>query len=222
MMSVRVSFWGRLSLVSLALGGCLLADVGIDPALDEEQPTDMTAGGLQGGSGGAGGGGGSANSGTAGGSGASALPAAGSGGGGSGGSASVPPAEGGAPGAGDAGSGNLPPNGGAAGAPGSGDPIPGASESCPDTTDKEEACGAYCSLFTTVCENVELGGMRAYDYEGSADCFNRCFADPTWEVGTVADGNTVMCRCGHSFLALTQGTNPHCFHARREPTGRCL
>lgn len=207
--------------MALALGGCLLADVGIDPELDDRS---ATVGAVQGG-----GSGGSVANGSGGGSGSGAMaPEAGSGGGGSEGNPSnvTPPAQGGSAGLGTAGSANMPPAMGSAGmgagTGGSGMVAGEASDSCPETTDKEEACIAYCELFTEICEAIEGGGLRAYDYENQLDCVERCVGEAAWEVGTLTNGDTVMCRCLHSYLAATQGANTHCYHARREPTGMCL
>lgn len=223
-MSRRVSFWGGLSLALLMLGGCLLADVGIDPALDEPTVNTPT---LQGGAGV----GGSSGPDVSGG-GSAATPAAGSGG--RGGSEEAPPsvtppaaggsANSGAAGSGsaaNAGSGNLPPSVGGAGSGGT--RVEGADESCPDTTNREEACFSYCSLYTEVCQGFQAGGLTPYDYQSALECVDYCTNEANgWGVGTISSGNTILCRCAHAYLARTQNRNPHCFHSARNPTAMCL
>lgn len=227
-MSRLVSFRAGLWLASLTLGGCLLADVGIDESLD---PPSMTVGSAQGG-----GSGGSASAaggagGGSGGSGSGAMaPAAGSGGGGgSEGNPNVlPPAQGGAAGMGAAGAASVPPNmGNGAGAGGSNSVVMNATElaaaECPDTTDRERACTLYCDAYEAVCRGYSPVATVAgpYDYQNATDCAIFCNLDSGWELGSNSQLDSIKCRCFHAVLASREGPNPHCFHAARIPSGGC-
>lgn len=213
-----------LPLALLALGGCLLADVGIDPALDP----DMTVSAAQGGGSGNGNGngtGGSASTpaGAGGGSGAGVMaPTAGSGGeGGSAGSGGMPT------GGGEAGSADMPPMGGSAGAAGNGGGATSAIElaatECPDSTDRERLCTLYCDAYEAMCRDYSpaAGVAGPYDYQNATDCAVFCNLDSGWELGSNSQLDSIKCRCFHAVLAEREGPNPHCFHAARIPSGGC-
>jgi hypothetical protein len=229
-MSRRVSFWGGLSLSLLMLGGCLLADVGTDPKIDED--VDMAIAAARANAGVGGSSGPNEPVGPAGASGSASMSTAGSGG--EGGSASVPPvtppAQGGSYGMGAAGTANVPANtGNNAGAGGSGGTLTGtaaidaaAADVCPDNLSKEDLCLNYCDTYTRACGTYQAGGLRPYlPYENSADCAQYCFLQSGWEVGTISQANSILCRCWHAVAAATAGPDPHCFHAAREPMGGC-
>jgi hypothetical protein len=89
---------------------------------------------------------------------------------------------------------------------------------CPTGLSREQACNAYCALYTEACGDFP----DAYDYQGPADCSLFCY-DSDWEIGTISQPDSIMCRCNHSNLALLRGKTPHCYHAARVPsmTGGC-
>ncbi len=212
----RHSIWGGLSLSLLMLGGCLLADVGINEDLEQEQEQVGTPP-LQPG---AGAGGGNGN-GSGGGSGSGSLPQAGQGGGA--GAGGVSPAQGGSAGAGQAG---APPNtGGASGEGGGGGPTMAelVAQMCPDGVDLETACAQYCDAYTAACGDFNPATAdKPYDYTNSTDCAVFCFTESGWAVGTNSTLDSVKCRCYHAVLAMTEGFTPHCFHAARVPSmGGC-
>jgi hypothetical protein len=222
-MSRRVSFWGGLSLSLLMLGGCLLADVGIDPQIDED--VDRAIAGIQGS---AGAGGSSGPSDAAGGSsGSASTPPVGSGG-----SEGTPPvqppvaATGGSAGmSGAAGGASLPPNGGSGGSASSVVDDEAslslaelATLKCPDTTLLEVACGKYCTAYKQACGNFGQAEGGPYDYTSEVECGTFCSATSQWALGTISTPDSVMCRCYHSVLAMRMGQTPHCFHAARTPT----
>jgi hypothetical protein len=221
-MSHRVSFWGGLSLSLLMLGGCLLADVGIDEELEQDRtpPPDMAMGGLQGGSGG-----GSQNGG---GSGSASTPAAGSGGrGGTEGNAPVvPPTMGGSGGAGMAGAAggaNLPPANTAGAGGGNGLSMAElVALKCPDNQDLETACAQYCDVYAEACSDFTPAQGGPYDYLNTTECATFCY-NAGWAVGTNSTVDSVKCRCYHSVLKIIENAaTPHCFHAARVPTlGGC-
>jgi hypothetical protein len=121
--------------------------------------------------------------------------------------------------------GASPTSGGSGGSGGSASPPAGldgggVATQCPLTTDIEEACGAYCQLYTSTCGDFPA----AYDYEEQAgrDCASVCY-NAGWPIGSYTEKGSILCRCYHSYLALTeQAPTPHCYHAAQNPTmGGC-
>jgi hypothetical protein len=219
----------------LALSGCLLDDVTVDENFNTAPGNGGSTARSQVGS--------AANSGgaTAGSAGAGMMAAAGTGsmapavvaaGGSSGAGSEVnsnansntgiaPAANGGASGAGTAGASST------ASATASTGGSSGGSTTTPVQTvplnaayhpEREQACGDYCTLYTSVC-----AGHPANDYKDLFDCANFCL-DSDWPVGDLASvvPGTVTCRYFHAGLAKDQGLTPHCYHAARVPTmGGC-
>jgi len=88
---------------------------------------------------------------------------------------------------------------------------------CPTTTDPEEACAEYCDVYAMACSDF----VGVYTYANANDCAVTCYR-ARWPIGTTSEKGSIMCRCFHSTLALTEGQTPHCYHAAKDPTmGGC-
>jgi len=85
---------------------------------------------------------------------------------------------------------------------------------CPPGLTREQACNRYCDLYTQACSSL---APVPYDYASASDCSNVCY-DSDWDIGTISQPNSIMCRCQHAQFAVTRGVTPHCYHSARIPT----
>jgi hypothetical protein len=90
---------------------------------------------------------------------------------------------------------------------------PPAQGRCETTLTREEACANYCDMYFNACSTVS----DAYTYTDVLGCTDVC-NDSLWPVGNIAEKNSVLCRCYHAYRALTEGINPHCYHAAEVPS----
>jgi len=216
-MRAGLSSWLGLGFVGLGAFAACLPEVTVDDTLGNAGTSgvqDVGVGTLQGGAGGAAG----STSAPPGGGGAGTPAAAGAGGTASGGAPATDETGGSSSGGGSgtSGTGGTSGAGGIAGAAGA--PAANAGEDvCPSNVTPEQACDNYCALYTEAC-----GNFPTYDYAGATDCSTICQSSG-WPIGTIAQPNSVLCRCNHSYKAKVFQQDPHCFHAARVPqkTGGC-